>query len=122
MYEKLAGTTGTSVTEADDIVDIYNLEVLEVPSNIPMIHIDTDDQHGRNSDNRIRQELKDVSNESGERDARAAEIREQVERLKQKALGAGGLFVLGTERHESRRIDNQLRGRSGRQGDPGHSK
>jgi len=46
----------------------------------------------------------------------------QVERLKQKALGAGGLFVLGTERHESRRIDNQLRGRSGRQGDPGHSK
>ena len=46
----------------------------------------------------------------------------QVERLKQKALAAGGLFVLGTERHESRRIDNQLRGRSGRQGDPGHSK
>ena len=45
-----------------------------------------------------------------------------MERLKQKALGAGGLFVLGTERHESRRIDNQLRGRSGRQGDPGHSK
>ena len=43
-------------------------------------------------------------------------------RLKEKALGAGGLFVLGTERHESRRIDNQLRGRSGRQGDPGHSK
>jgi preprotein translocase subunit SecA len=53
---------------------------------------------------------------------RAAEIRAQVARLKEKALGAGGLFVLGTERHESRRIDNQLRGRSGRQGDPGHSK
>src|SRR5918999_4155994 len=46
----------------------------------------------------------------------------QVERLKQQALDAGGLFVLGTERHESRRIDNQLRGRTGRQGDPGHSK
>ena len=51
-----------------------------------------------------------------------AEIRAQVARLKEKALAAGGLYVLGTERHESRRIDNQLRGRSGRQGDPGHSK
>ncbi len=50
------------------------------------------------------------------------EIRAQVARLKEKALAAGGLYVLGTERHESRRIDNQLRGRSGRQGDPGHSK
>ena len=50
------------------------------------------------------------------------DIRAQVARLKEKALAAGGLFVLGTERHESRRIDNQLRGRSGRQGDPGHSK
>jgi len=60
--------------------------------------------------------------EGPERDRRVAEIKEQVERLKQKALGAGGLYVLGTERHESRRIDNQLRGRSGRQGDPGHSK
>jgi preprotein translocase subunit SecA len=49
-------------------------------------------------------------------------IREQVARLKEKALAAGGMFVLGTERHESRRIDNQLRGRSGRQGDPGRSK
>ncbi|MGZ9073554.1 MAG: preprotein translocase subunit SecA, partial [Rhodoplanes sp.] len=53
---------------------------------------------------------------------RAEVIREQVARLKEKALNAGGLFVLGTERHESRRIDNQLRGRSGRQGDPGRSK
>ena len=53
------------------------------------------------------------------RDPRADEIRAQVARLKEKALAAGGLFVLGTERHESRRIDNQLRGRSGRQGDPG---
>jgi preprotein translocase subunit SecA len=49
-------------------------------------------------------------------------MRAEIEVLKQKALAAGGLFVLGTERHESRRIDNQLRGRSGRQGDPGHSK
>ncbi len=82
----------------------------------------TDIQLGGNADMRIRQELKDIGNDSGEHDCKAAEIRAQVARLKEKALGAGGLFVLGTERHESRRIDNQLRGRSGRQGDPGHSK
>jgi len=70
---------------------------------------------------RVRQELQDVP-EGPERERRIAEIKEQVSRLKQKALEAGGLYVLGTERHESRRIDNQLRGRSGRQGDPGHSK
>ncbi len=234
MYEKLAGMTGTALTEADEFLDIYNLEVLEVPTNMPMIRIDDDDevyrtavekyrailtliddcktrgqpmlvgttsiekseqlaerlrkegweQHdfsdpnafaalysgdegatkakvfailnaryheqeayiisqagvpgavtiatnmagrgtdiqlGGNSDMRIRQELKDVP-EGGDRDARIADIRAQVARLKEKALKAGGLFVLGTERHESRRIDNQLRGRSGRQGDPGHSK
>src|SRR5262249_41734207 len=230
MYEKLAGMTGTALTEADEFVDIYNLEVLEVPTNMPMIRADDDDevyrtsaekfrsilaliddckargqpvlvgttsiekseqlaemlrklgweQHdfadpnafaalysgdnakvfailnaryheqeayiiaqagvpgaitiatnmarrgtdiqlGGNADMRIRQELKDVP-EGGERDARIADIRAQVARLKGKALNAGGLYVLGTERHESRRIDNQLRGRSGRQGDPGHSK
>src|SRR5207245_2197067 len=82
----------------------------------------TDIQLGGNAEMRIRQELKDVGNESGEHDLKAEEIKAQVARLKEKALGAGGLFVLGTERHESRRIDNQLRGRSGRQGDPGHSK
>ena len=81
----------------------------------------TDIQLGGNIDMRVRQELKDVP-EGGERDARIADIRAQISRLKDKALAAGGLFVLGTERHESRRIDNQLRGRSGRQGDPGHSK
>jgi preprotein translocase subunit SecA len=235
MYGKLGGMTGTALTEADEFIDIYNLEVLEVPTNRPMVRIDDDDevyrtgaekyrailsliddckqrgqpvlvgttsiekseqlaemlrqagweQHdfadpnafaalysgddgaskakvfailnaryheqeayiisqagvpgavtiatnmagrgtdiqlGGSPDMRIREELKDVDNASGERDARAAEIRVQIERLKQKALAAGGLFVLGTERHESRRIDNQLRGRSGRQGDPGHSK
>jgi preprotein translocase subunit SecA len=81
----------------------------------------TDIQLGGNADMRIRQELTDVT-DPAEREARIAEIRAQVARLKEKALGAGGLYVLGTERHESRRIDNQLRGRSGRQGDPGHSK
>src|SRR5262249_14845094 len=83
----------------------------------------TDIQLGGNSDMRIRQELADIDDpRARERDAPADEIRAQVARLKEKALAAGGLYVLGTERHESRRIDNQLRGRSGRQGDPGHSK
>src|SRR5215204_1281216 len=235
MYEKLAGMTGTALTEADEFLDIYNLEVLEVPTNQSMVRIDDDDevyrtaaekyrailnlideckeraqpvlvgttsiekseqlaemlrqqgweQHdfadpnafaalysgddgaskakvfailnaryheqeayiigqagvpgavtiatnmagrgtdiqlGGNPEMRIKQELKDIGNETGEHDTRAAEIKVQVERLKKKALEAGGLYVLGTERHESRRIDNQLRGRSGRQGDPGHSK
>ena len=236
MYEKLAGMTGTALTEADEFLDIYNLEVIEVPTNLPMIRDDQDDevyrtnaekyrsiiglledckkrgqpvlvgttsiekseslaemlvkegweQHdftdpnafaalysgdegakntkvfailnaryheqeayivsqagvpgaitiatnmagrgtdiqlGGNADMRIRHELADVEDpRARERDPRADEIRAQVARLKEKALAAGGLFVLGTERHESRRIDNQLRGRSGRQGDPGRSK
>ncbi len=69
----------------------------------------------------IAMELGDMP-EGEERSAREAQIRAEVEDMKQKALAAGGLYVIGTERHESRRIDNQLRGRSGRQGDPGHSK
>jgi len=83
----------------------------------------TDIQLGGNADMRIAQELRDIPDIGDyQRSPQAAEIRAQVARLKEKALAAGGLFVLGTERHESRRIDNQLRGRSGRQGDPGHSK
>ncbi|MGZ5937747.1 MAG: preprotein translocase subunit SecA, partial [Rhizomicrobium sp.] len=236
LYEKLAGMTGTAMTEAEEFMDIYNLEVIEIPTNMPLSRIDDDDevyrtakekynaiitliedckkrgqpvlvgttsiekseslaemlrqagweQHdftdpnafaalytgdegatktkvfailnaryheqeayivsqagvpgaitiatnmagrgtdiqlGGNADMRIRQEITDIEDmREREKDPRAAEIRTQVARLKQKALEAGGLYVLGTERHESRRIDNQLRGRSGRQGDPGHSK
>ncbi|MEX0406451.1 preprotein translocase subunit SecA [Aquibium sp. LZ166] len=81
----------------------------------------TDIQLGGNADMRIAQELADMP-EGPERDAKEKAIREDVQRLKEKALAAGGLYVLATERHESRRIDNQLRGRSGRQGDPGRSK
>ena len=236
MYEKLAGMTGTATTEADEFQDIYNLEVLEIPTNMPMIRLDDDDevyrtgaekyravialiedckargqpvlvgttsieksealaemlrkqgweQHdfsdpnafaalysgdegaskakvfavlnaryheqeaqiisqagvpgaitiatnmagrgtdiqlGGNADMRIRQELTAIEDpREREKSPLAGEIRAQVAKLKEKALAAGGLCVLGTERHESRRIDNQLRGRSGRQGDPGHSK
>ena len=209
MYDKLAGMTGTALTEAEEFGDIYNLDVVEVPTNMPMIRIDDDDevyrtadekyaaiielikdcrqrsqpilvgttsiskseilsellhkqkvphqvlnaryheqeafiiaqagvpgavtiatnmagrgtdiQLGGNLDMRIRQELADIP-EGPEREERIMAIRAEIEELKQQALTAGGLYVLGTERHESRRIDNQLRGRSGRQGDPGHSK
>ncbi|WP_127090898.1 preprotein translocase subunit SecA [Aquabacter cavernae] len=82
----------------------------------------TDIQLGGNADMRISQELPDLAEDAPERPAREAAIREDIGALKKKALEAGGLMVIGTERHESRRIDNQLRGRSGRQGDPGHSK
>ena len=80
----------------------------------------TDIQLGGNPEMRIRMELAELP-EGPERDAKVAEIRAEVGRLKDEAIKAGGLYVIGTERHESRRIDNQLRGRSGRQGDPGHS-
>jgi preprotein translocase subunit SecA len=234
MYEKLAGMTGTASTEADEFLDIYGLEVVEIPTNLPISRLDEDDevyrsskekyaaiveelkackakgqpvlvgttsiekseqlaeflkqdgfeQHdftdpnafaklydgdqgdknekvfailnaryheqeafivaqagvpgaitiatnmagrgtdiqlGGNADMRIRVELAGLE-DGPDKQARAAAIRSQVADLKKKALEAGGLYVLGTERHESRRIDNQLRGRSGRQGDPGRSK
>ncbi|TWG90287.1 preprotein translocase subunit SecA [Mesorhizobium sp. J18] len=81
----------------------------------------TDIQLGGNADMRIAEELGDMP-PGPEREAKEQAIREDVQRLKEQAKAAGGLYVLATERHESRRIDNQLRGRSGRQGDPGRSK
>jgi preprotein translocase subunit SecA len=81
----------------------------------------TDIQLGGNADMRVAHELADMP-EGTERAAKEIAIRADVQRLKEEALAAGGLFVLASERHESRRIDNQLRGRSGRQGDPGRSK
>ncbi|WP_306119502.1 MULTISPECIES: preprotein translocase subunit SecA [unclassified Roseitalea] len=81
----------------------------------------TDIKLGGNAEMRVAQELGDMP-EGDERRARQEAIEAEVEKLTQQALEAGGLYVLATERHESRRIDNQLRGRSGRQGDPGKSK
>ena len=209
MYPKLAGMTGTAMTEASEFADIYSLEVIEIPTNVPCIRKDAEDevyrsareknkaiiglieecrarkqpvlvgtvsieksetlgallkehkiphqvlnaryheqeafiiaqagspgavtiatnmagrgtdiQLGGNVDMRIRQELEGIA-DPGERERKTAAIRSDVQNLKQIALDAGGLFVIGTERHESRRIDNQLRGRSGRQGDPGASR
>ncbi len=210
MYEKLSGMTGTANTEAEEFGNIYGLEVVDIPTNLPVRRIDdhdevyrtaeekfraivrevrdahaknqpilvgttsieksemlaerlrtegiqnfqvlnaryheqeafivsqagvpgaitiatnmagrgTDIQLGGNADMRIAAELEDMP-EGAERAAKEAAIRAEIQVLKDKALAAGGLFVLATERHESRRIDNQLRGRSGRQGDPGRSK
>ena len=81
----------------------------------------TDIQLGGNIDFLVEDELKDMA-EGPEREAAVARIKGEIAEEKARVLAAGGLFVLGTERHESRRIDNQLRGRSGRQGDPGLSR
>ncbi len=81
----------------------------------------TDIQLGGNLDMRIQQEIPETTQDTARAD-QEAKIKAEIAELKEKALNAGGLYVLGTERHESRRIDNQLRGRTGRQGDPGRSK
>ncbi|PKQ09497.1 MAG: preprotein translocase subunit SecA [Alphaproteobacteria bacterium HGW-Alphaproteobacteria-12] len=81
----------------------------------------TDIQLGGNIDMRLADETAGMEDEA-ERAAKTAEVKADIEKKRARALEAGGLYVIGTERHESRRIDNQLRGRSGRQGDPGRSK
>ena len=81
----------------------------------------TDIQLGGNAEMHIRRDI-EAAGEGADHKAIEARVRADIDRLKQEALAAGGLYVLATERHESRRIDNQLRGRSGRQGDPGRSK
>jgi len=209
LYPKLAGMTGTAMTEAGEFSEIYKLEVAEMPTHRACVRTDFDDevyrtatekhtaiidlieecqkrgqpvlvgtvsieksellseklkerhvdhkvlnaryheqeaqiisqagrpgsvtiatnmagrgtdiQMGGNVDMMIRQDLAHIENDA-EREQKIREYTERVERDRKVALEAGGLFVIGTERHESRRIDNQLRGRSGRQGDPGASK
>src|SRR5205823_7720159 len=81
----------------------------------------TDIQLGGNLEMRLRTDLAAID-DPAERERRAAGIRNEIQTAHEEVVGAGGLFVVGSERHESRRIDNQLRGRSGRQGDPGASK
>ena len=210
MYEKLAGMTGTAMTEAEEFGNIYSLNVIEVPTNLPVARIDDDDEVYRTVDEKFdaitalindcrerkqpvlvgttsieksemlaellkKQGLKDfkvlnarhheqeaqiiaaagvpgavtiATNMAGRGtdiqlggnfEMRAADeipedatdaqrkkaeekIKTEIAAAKEEAIAAGGLFVIATERHESRRIDNQLRGRSGRQGDPGQSK
>ena len=208
LYDKLAGMTGTALTEAGEFSEIYKLEVTSIPTNKEVARKDYDDevyrtskerdtavlelikdcqsrgqpilvgtvsiekseflsqqlnaqkinhqvlnarfheeeakiialagvpgavtiatnmagrgtdiQLGGNYDMRIAIEASDADGAVNEK--KAAKIAKEIDTLKQQALEAGGLYVVGTERHESRRIDNQLRGRTGRQGDPGASK
>ena len=209
MYPKLSGMTGTAATEAAEFYDIYKMNVVTIPTNLPVARVDeedefykntldkfaaiaklireknekgqpvlvgtvsieksellsdflnkegvkhsvlnarfhemeahivaqagrygavtiatnmagrgTDIQLGGNYEFRIDDELSDIP-EGPEREAAIARIKMEVSDEKDRVIAAGGLCVIGTERHESRRIDNQLRGRSGRQGDPGLSK
>jgi len=81
----------------------------------------TDIKLGGNLEMRLALELKDIA-PGPERDAKEAALRAEIDAFRDQAIAAGGLYIIGTERHESRRIDNQLRGRAGRQGDPGRSK
>src|SRR5437762_141487 len=125
LYPKLAGMTGTAMTEAQEFSDIYKLEVIEIPTNEPCIRDDTDDEVYRTTREKydaIVQHVLEAIDDPAERERRAAGIRNEIQTAHEEVVGAGGLFVVGSERHESRRIDNQLRGRSGRQGDPGASK
>jgi preprotein translocase subunit SecA len=209
MYPKLSGMTGTAATEAAEFWDIYKMNVVSIPTHVPVRRIDNEDefyknigdkfaaiataikekqeigqpvlvgtvsieksellsehlqregvrhevlnaryheqeahivaqagrmgavtiatnmagrgtdiQLGGNVDFRVQDELGEME-DGPEKEAAIERIRREVGEEKERVLAAGGLFVLGTERHESRRIDNQLRGRSGRQGDPGLSR
>jgi len=174
LYKKLAGMTGTAVTEAEEFDKIYKLQVVVIPTHKPMIRDDRPDLIYKTEDakfNAVADEIQEVASagrpvlvgtvsvEKSERLARLLEkrgVRHEVLNAKQHEREAlivanagqpsavtiatnmagrgtdivlgpavaegGGLHIVGTERHESRRIDNQLRGRAGRQGDPGSSR
>ena len=171
LYDKLGGMTGTAKTEEKEFVEIYNLNVVEIPTNVPVARNDEQDYVFKTKEGKFGAVARDIK-ECAERGqpvlvgtiavetseylsqlltrqgvkhnvlnakehAREAEIIKDAGqpgavtiatnmagrgvdiKLGEGVLELGGLYVLGTERHESRRIDNQLRGRSGRQGDPG---
>ncbi len=174
LYSRLAGMTGTADTEAEEFQKIYNLDVVVIPTNLPMARVDEADVIYKNraakfkavvelikelhakgqpvlvgtisidSSELLANELRkagvphEVLNaKQHEREAEIIKLAGQKGavtiatnmagrgtdiKLTEETKAAGGLYILGTERHESRRIDNQLRGRSGRQGDPGRSK
>jgi len=173
MYAKLSGMTGTALTEENEFREIYNLDVIVIPTNKPVQRIDQSDMVYKNTTGKYKAIVEEIvkSHEKGQPvlvgtasvdrseyissllkkrgikhqvlnakyHAQEAEIishagelgmvtiatnmagRGTDIKLGEGVIEAGGLKVLGTERHESRRIDNQLRGRSGRQGDPGES-
>ena len=174
LYEKLGGMTGTAKTEEKEFVEIYNLHVVEIPTNVQVARADQNDYIYKTKEARYNAVIEDIveRHEAGQpvlvgtiavetseflsqlltrrgikhnvlnakQHEREAEIivdagqlgavtiatnmagRGVDIKLAEGVREAGGLYVLGTERHEARRIDNQLRGRSGRQGDPGESR
>jgi len=174
LYEKLAGMTGTAKTEEKEFVEIYDLSVVEIPTNVPVARADENDQVFKTKEGKFAAVVRDIEERSTEgqpvlvgtiavetseylsqlltrkgikhnvlnakEHAREAEIIKDAGqpgavtiatnmagrgvdiKLGEGVLELGGLYVLGTERHEARRIDNQLRGRSGRQGDPGETR
>ena len=174
MYKKLAGMTGTAQTEATEFSQIYNLEVISIPTNVPVIRIDQNDLIYKTQNEKFKAVIDEVkkAHEKGQpvlvgtasiersevlhemlkkagiphsvlnakNHEKEAEIIAQAGvkgavtiatnmagrgvdiRINDEVRNLGGLYIIGTERHESRRIDNQLRGRAGRQGDPGMSR
>jgi preprotein translocase subunit SecA len=174
LYEKLGGMTGTAKTEEKEFVEIYNLHVVEIPTNVPVARLDEHDKVFKSKEGKFEAVARDIKERSekgqpvlvgtiavetseylsalltkkgvkhtvlnAKEHAREAEIiidagqpgavtiatnmagRGVDIKLGEGVKEVGGLYVLGTERHESRRIDNQLRGRSGRQGDPGETR
>ena len=174
LYEKLAGMTGTAKTEEKEFVEIYNLHVVEIPTNVPVARDDKNDLIFKTKEGKFQAVIRDIKERhdkgqpvlvgtiavetseylsellsrqgiphnvlNAKEHAREAEIIKDAGqvgavtiatnmagrgvdiKLGEGVVAAGGLYVLGTERHEARRIDNQLRGRSGRQGDPGESR
>jgi preprotein translocase subunit SecA len=174
MYEKLAGMTGTAATEAAEFHEIYGLEVVPIPTNVPVTRRDENDLIFKTSEEKFNAVADDIAERNAigqpvlvgtisvevseylskllerrgithevlnaKNHEREAHIVEQAGqpgsvtiatnmagrgvdiKLGEGVVDLGGLYVLGTERHESRRIDNQLRGRSGRQGDPGETR
>ncbi|HEU5243088.1 MAG TPA: SEC-C metal-binding domain-containing protein, partial [Gaiellaceae bacterium] len=174
LYEKLAGMTGTAKTEEKEFVEIYDLNVVEIPTNVEVARADENDLVFKTKEGKFAAVARDIEERAhkgqpvlvgtiavetseylsqlltrkgikhnvlnAKEHAREAEIIKDAGRrgavtiatnmagrgvdikLGDGVLDLGGLYVLGTERHESRRIDNQLRGRSGRQGDPGETR
>ncbi|MGA0448074.1 MAG: preprotein translocase subunit SecA [Candidatus Phytoplasma pyri] len=174
LYKKISGMTGTAKTEEDEFRNIYNMEVVEIPTNKPMIRIDDPDFIFTNLNEKWKYLIEDVKNRHKKGQpvligTITVEISEQISKklykqnithevlnaknhmreaeiiskagvkgavtiatnmagrgtdiiLGEGVIELGGLAVIGTEKHESRRIDNQLRGRAGRQGDPGYSR
>jgi preprotein translocase subunit SecA len=174
LYEKLAGMTGTAKTEEKEFVEIYGLNVVEIPTNVPVARDDRNDLIFKSGDAKFQAVVTDIKERhdigqpilvgtiavetseylsellkrqgiphnvlNAKEHAREAEIIKDAGqvgavtiatnmagrgvdiKIDDQVRGLGGLYVLGTERHEARRIDNQLRGRSGRQGDPGETR